>query len=82
MSEKKNVIANLVEQGKRNQKVTTKEINDALEELNFEVELVDKLYETLEANNIEIIDEPVEDVEEFTLTEDNVDVLELSLIHI
>ena len=79
MSEKKNVIANLVEQGKRNQKVTTKEINDALEELNFEVELVDKLYETLEANNIEIIDEPVEDVEEFTLTEDNVDVLESAL---
>ena len=79
MSEKKNVIANLVEQGKRNQKVTTKEINDALEELNFEVELVDKLYETPEANNIEIIDEPVEDVEEFTLTEDNVDVLESAL---
>ena len=79
MSEKKNVIANLVEQGKRNQKVTTKEINDALEELNFEVELVDKLYETLEANNIEIIDEPVEDVEEFTLTEDNVDVQESAL---
>ncbi len=79
MSEKKNVIANLVENAKRNQKVTTKEINDALEELNFEVEFVDKLYETLESNNIEIVDEPDVDLEEFTLTEDNVDVLESAL---
>ena len=44
MGEKKNIIMNLVELGKRNQKVTTKEINDALEEIGFEVELVDKLY--------------------------------------
>jgi hypothetical protein len=40
MGEKKNIIMNLVELGKRNQKVTTKEINDALEEIGFEVELV------------------------------------------
>ena len=33
MGEKKNIIMNLVELGKRNQKVTTKEINDALEEI-------------------------------------------------
>ena len=79
MGEKKNVITNLVELGKRNQKVTTKEINDALEEIGFEVELVDKLYEALDANNIEIVDEPDADVEEFTLTEDNVDVLESAL---
>ena len=70
---------NLVELGKRNQKVTTKEINDALEEIGFEVELVDKLYEALDANNIEIVDEPDADVEEFTLTEDTVDVLESAL---
>ena len=79
MGEKKNIIMNLVELGKRNQKVTTKEINDALEEIGFEVELVDKLYETLDANNIEIVDEPDADVEEFTLTEDTVDVLESAL---
>ncbi len=80
MSEKKNVIANLLETGKRNQKLTTKEINDALEDLNFDVDQVDKLYETLEANNIEVIDdEPVEEPEEFTLTEDNVDALESAL---
>ena len=48
MGEKKNIIMNLVELGKRNQKVTTKEINDALEEIGFEVELVDKLYRSEE----------------------------------
>ena len=47
MGEKMNIIMNLVELGKRNQKVTTKEINDALEEIGFEVELVDKLYDCL-----------------------------------
>ena len=51
MGEKKNIIMNLVELGKRNQKVTTKEINDALEEIGFEVELVDKLYEALDATS-------------------------------
>ena len=52
MGEKKNIIMNLVELGKRNQKVTTKEINDALVEIGFEVELVDKLYEALDANRL------------------------------
>ncbi len=79
MGEKKNVITNLVELGKRNQKITTKEINDALEEIGFEVELVDKLYEALDANNIEIVDEPDADVEEFTLAEETVDELESAL---
>ena len=79
MGEKKNIILNLVEQGKRTGKVTTKEINDALEDMGFEVELVDKLYETLESNNIEIVEEPDADAEEFTLTEDTVDVLESAL---
>ena len=79
MGEKKNVITNPVELGKRNQKITTKEINDALKEIGFEVELVDKLYEALDANNIEIVDEPDADVEEFTLTEETVDELESAL---
>lgn len=79
MSDKKNVIATLLENGKKNQKVTTQEINEALEEMNFEVDFVDKLYETLEANNIEVVDEPDLDLEDFTLTEDNVDVLESAL---
>ncbi len=76
---KKQVIQNLIETGKRNGKVTTKDINDVLEEIGFEVELVDRLYEMLETNNIEISEEANSDEEEFTLTEDNVDVLQSAL---
>ena len=36
MSDKKNVIENLLEQGKASGKLTTKEINDALEKLDFD----------------------------------------------
>lgn len=79
MGEKKNVITMLVETGKRNNRVTTKEINDVLEEIGFEVELVDKLYEMLDANNIEIVDEMEADPDSFTLTEENVGALESEL---
>ncbi len=79
MAEKRNTIRELIETGKRNGRLTTKEINDALEEINFDVEQVDKLYETLESHNIEVVDEPDPDVEEFTLTEDSVDLLESAL---
>ncbi|MEG2037150.1 MAG: RNA polymerase sigma factor region1.1 domain-containing protein, partial [Ruthenibacterium sp.] len=69
MADKKGIINSLVESGKRNNKVTTKEINDALEEIGFDVEWVDRLYEALDASNIEIVDEPDADAEDFTLTE-------------
>ena len=50
-------IKDLIEQGKAKGKLTTKEITDALEELDFDVEQVDKLYDTLEGQNIEIIED-------------------------
>ncbi|MCI5801140.1 MAG: RNA polymerase sigma factor RpoD [Oscillospiraceae bacterium] len=55
--DKKTVIKDLIEQGKAKGKLTTKEITDALEELDFDVEQVDKLYDTLEGQNIEIIED-------------------------
>ena len=79
MGDKKNAINNLVETGKKNQKITTKEINEVLEEINFDVEQVDKLYEQLETNNIEIVDDAENEAEELTLTEENVKVLETTL---
>ena len=51
------VIKELIESGKAKGKLTTKEINDALEELDFDVEQVDKLYDTFENNNIEIVED-------------------------
>ncbi len=53
----KSVLAGLLEQGKRSGKLTTKQITDALEELDFDVEQINKLYDDLEHNNIEIVDD-------------------------
>ena len=77
MAEKKNLIRELIETGKRNGKLTTKEINDAIEESGFDMEQIDKLYETMESHGVEIVDEP--DNEAFTLTEESVDEFESSL---
>jgi len=60
----KNVVHDLIEQGKAKGKLTTTEINDALEELDFDVEQVDKLYETLESSNVEIIENYAQNIEE------------------
>lgn len=56
-TEKKSAVIDLMEQGKQKGKLTTKEITDALEELDFDVEQVDKLYESLESLNIDIIED-------------------------
>jgi len=60
----KSIVKDLIEQGKAKGKLTTSEINDALEEADFDVEQVDKLYETLESSNVEIIENYVANIEE------------------
>ncbi len=57
MSDKRTIIHDLLEYGKQKGKLTTKEIGDALEELDFDVEQLEKLYDTLEGHNIEIIED-------------------------
>ncbi len=64
IAEKKSAVIDLMEQGKARGKLTTKEITDALEELDFDVEQMDKLYESLESLNIDIIEDYIpEDIE-------------------
>ena len=53
---KQRLIDDLVEQGKAKNKLTTKEINDVLEELEFDMEQIDKLYDTLEVLNIDVVE--------------------------
>ena len=53
----KQVLKELLESGKQKGRLTTKEISDALEELDYDVEQVDKLYDTFEAYNIEIVED-------------------------
>ena len=64
VQEKKAILKELLESGKAKGKLTTQEISDALEELDYDVEQVDKMYDLLEQNNIEIIEDMVTPVEE------------------
>ena len=70
-------IQELVEFGKKQNKLTSTEINKFLEEVGFDLEQVEKLYEVIEANNIEVID--IAEEEEEVLTEKNVEKFEKSL---
>ena len=51
------MMRELIEQGKRKGRLTTKEISDVLDEMDFDSDQLDKLYDTLEACNIEVVDE-------------------------
>ena len=77
MAEKKMGLKELLEKGKHTGKVTTKELYDAMEESNFDVEKVDQLYALLERENVEVMEEA--DDEGFTLTENNADQFESAL---
>ncbi len=55
--DKKSALKALVEKGKTVGKLTTQEIDNAILELDIEIEELDKLYELIETNNIEIIDD-------------------------
>lgn len=61
--DKKKVMENLLEQGRTNGKLTTKQINNALEKLDFDVEQIDRFYDNCEQYNIEIIDDIIPDDE-------------------
>ena len=70
-------IQELVDFGKKQGKLTSQEINKFLEEVGFDLEQVEKLYEVIEANSIEVID--IAEEEEEVLTEKNVEKFEKSL---
>ncbi len=55
--DKKSALKALVEKGKAVGKLTTQEIDNAIIELDIEMDELDKLYELIEANNIELIDD-------------------------
>ncbi len=61
--------AELIELGKAKGKLTTQEIMDAMEEMDFDPDQMDKLYEQLEGNNIEIIDDfEMESLDDLSIT--------------
>ena len=50
-------LAELVEQGRAKGKLTAQEIMDAMEAFDFDPEQMDKLYETLESHNVQVVDD-------------------------
>ena len=50
MTDKKQILDNLMEHGKTTGKLTTKEITDALEKLDYDVEQMDSFYDSCAAN--------------------------------
>ena len=57
MTDNKTILTELLEHGKANGKLTTKEITDALETCDFDADQIDKLYDDFEAFNIDIVDD-------------------------
>ena len=60
--DKKTVMKDLFELGKSKGQLTTKEILDALGELDFELEQIEKFYDSLEAQGVEIVEDFGEDI--------------------
>lgn len=78
--EKRFSIESLMEQGKKNGKLSTKEITDALEDLDYDVDQMDNFYDNCASLNIEIIDDIVADVDIDIATEKRTsDALEATL---
>ena len=75
--DKKTVIRELIEQGKSKGQLSTKEILDAIGELDFEPEQIEKFYDTLEAQGVEIIEDfadvALEDIDFNTQVDENED---------
>ncbi len=55
--DKKTVYNELIEAGRAKGKLTTQELMDAMETLDFDPEQMDKLYEVLESYNVEVVDD-------------------------
>ena len=55
--DKKTVIRDLIETGKAKGQLSTKEILDALGEFDFEPDQIEKFYDTLETQGVEIIED-------------------------
>ena len=70
--DKATLITDLVELGRSKGKLTAQEIMDAMELFDFDPEQMDKLYEQLEQNSIEVVDDFADvDLENLDLTIEN-----------
>ena len=75
MADKKTDLKELIEQGKTKGKLYVTEINDALEEIDYDADQVDSLYEDIEGNNIEIVEDLETDEDLESVTQADIDEL-------
>ena len=69
-SEKKMTVKQLLEKGKASGRLTTQEIDAAIVEMVIDIEELDKFYETIESQHIEIIDNLDDDLSYENITFD------------
>ena len=62
--EKKKFYLDLVELGKSKGSLSNREIMDAIEEVTLDAEHMEKLYDMLEEQGIEIIEDLIDDIEQ------------------
>ena len=66
--DKKKFYLDLVELGKSKGSLTNREIMDAIEEVSLDAEHMEKLYDLLDEQGIEIIEDPIDDIESLDLS--------------
>jgi len=67
------VIKKLIETGKKKGILSYKEIQDALEEIDLSVNQIEKVYETIEAKGIELVEDLDRELEEIQTNEEEID---------
>jgi len=69
--DKKTIIKEILEKGKAGGKITTKEIFDLMGEIDFEAEQLEHLYDQLEKEGVEVIEDLVDDISDISDIEIN-----------
>ena len=72
-SEKKETLRKIVESGKSKGSLSNREIMDTLADVSISPEQLEKLYDKLEANGIEIVEDSLDDVIEDISTDSSND---------
>ncbi len=67
------IIKKLIETGKKKGILTYKEIQDALEEIDLSINQIEKVYETIEAKGIELVEDLDRELEEIQTNEEEID---------
>lgn len=71
--DKKTIIKDIIEQGKAKGKLTNQDILDAIGEIEFSPEQLEKLYDALEQNGVVIIEETDMDLSDIEIVAEKVD---------